>query len=265
MKTPSRFGDQKRAEPYLQRGGAVQSWPAEVGARFADLLDRFDSLAAAAEVADASTEQLALYGRGRGAPSFPVVARLADAAGVRLQWLWSGEGGMLRAEPHPDPEPEEPEQAATGPLDGEIIGAAAPLDLAGYAVPPGAPDGPDGDLPEVPQITDAVAFRTGWLADRLRCAPDDLFLFTIAGDEMEPTLRAGDLALCDRRDAGVGQGGLYAFGVEDGIVVRRVQYRFDGSVLLISDDPRYQPEALHPQDAARLRVLGRIVWHGRTL
>ncbi|MET4700977.1 phage repressor protein C with HTH and peptisase S24 domain [Constrictibacter sp. MBR-5] len=265
MKTPSRFGDAPRAEPYLQLGAAAQSWPLDVGVRFAALLDLFDSPAEAAEIAEVPADQLAAHARGRGAPSFVVVARLAAAAGVDLNWLWSGEGEMMRPEPPAETAPEEDEPPPES-LDGEILAAAA---LADYAVPPLVDRGGDGgaDAPPAdwPQATDAVAFRTSWLAERLGCGADDIVLFTVAGDEMEPTLRAGDLALCDRRDAGVGQGGLYAFAVDDRIVVRRVQHRFDGAVLLLSDDPHYQAEALHPQDAARLHVLGRIVWHGRSL
>lgn len=261
MKTPTRYGDAPRAEPYLQLGGAAPVWPAQVGARFAALLDLFDGPVEAAEIAEITTDQLALFARGRAAPPFSVVARLADAAGVDLNWLWSGDGEMMRPEPEPEPEAEpviEPE-----PVPDIVPADSAPALGADYLVP--ASDLALSGRDDWPQLSDALAFRTPWLAERLRTDPEGLLLFTVAGDEMAPTLRAGDLALCDRAEAALDRGGLYAFSTDDRIVVRRVQCRFDGSVLLISDDPHYETEALHPQDAARLRILGRVVWHGRSL
>jgi transcriptional regulator with XRE-family HTH domain len=66
-----------------------------LGARIRQLLDLYPDRRAAAEVAGKSVDMLTSYMRGRVAPSFDALSRLADAKGVSLDWLASGEGAML--------------------------------------------------------------------------------------------------------------------------------------------------------------------------
>ncbi len=123
----------------------------------------------------------------------------------------------------------------------------------------------DLDAPGFAQIADALACRTDWLEACLQRDPANLFLFVVDGDAMEPFLRAGDLAMCDRSTVPVSDSGLHAFANGDRIIVRRVQRRLDGGLLLLSDNPLYPPEAVAAADLPRLRVLGSIVWYGRPI
>lgn len=58
------------------------------------VLECFPSRRAASTVAGISVDQLSAYVKGRSAPPFIVVARLAVAARVSLDWLATGEGTM---------------------------------------------------------------------------------------------------------------------------------------------------------------------------
>ena len=66
-----------------------------LGERIRQLLDLYPDRRAAAEVAGKSVDMLTSYMRGRVAPSFDALTRLAEAKGVSLDWLASGNGAML--------------------------------------------------------------------------------------------------------------------------------------------------------------------------
>lgn len=66
----------------------------ELGSRLQLVLDHFPNRRSASSVAGISVDQLNAYVKGRNSPPFLVVARLALAAGVRLDWLATGEGSM---------------------------------------------------------------------------------------------------------------------------------------------------------------------------
>lgn len=250
-----------RAEPYLQVAGAAQNWPDEAANRFAATAERYGTLEEAAEAAGLRVDQLTALIRGRGVPSFPTVARLADGVGVRLQWIWAGEEPMMRAAAHPPSRSGQPAPADSPPAT-EPRAARAPFVVLSHDE---AMQDDDLDAPGFAQIADALAFRTDWLEACLQRDPANLFLFVVDGDAMEPFLRAGDLAMCDRSTVPVSDSGLHAFANGDRIIVRRVQRRLDGGLLLLSDNPLYPPEAVAAADLPRLRVLGSIVWYGRPI
>ena len=110
-------------------------------------------------------------------------------------------------------------------------------------------------------------------------------LMEVREDSMEPTIMKGDLLLIDRafgvRPAGLERAqaeqrsahdGIYAFraqSLSDGakpatglLVVRRIQYRLDGKMAVICDNPKY-PEEVYALESRDLPVpLGRVVWRG---
>ncbi|MEX1206417.1 MAG: hypothetical protein WEB85_14330 [Dongiaceae bacterium] len=65
-----------------------------LGKRIAAVADLLGTRRHAAAVAGVSADQLGRYIAGRNQPGFAPIARVAAAAGVRLDWLWSGEGAM---------------------------------------------------------------------------------------------------------------------------------------------------------------------------
>ncbi len=69
-----------------------------IGRRLAQVADLYGTRAAAAQVAGISTDQLARYINGSSPRlGFAPVARLCQAKGISLEWLWNGEGGMQQS------------------------------------------------------------------------------------------------------------------------------------------------------------------------
>ena len=78
----------------------------------------------------------------------------------------------------------------------------------------------------------------------------------VEGESMEPTLPDGCIAFVDRSQTDAGKDGIFVASTANGLFVKRIRRRADGSVELISDNPLYAPEALPPEE---VRIVGRVV------
>lgn len=83
---------------------------------------------------------------------------------------------------------------------------------------------------------------------------EKLGLLYVDGDSMEPTLRRGDLVLCD--SCGYSGEGLYAIIRDGDGYVKRV-YKDSGKFIIKSDNPMY-PTKEEPQESQNLGIVGRV-------
>ncbi len=110
------------------------------------------------------------------------------------------------------------------------------------------------------EIEDYYAFRREWLARKGNAA--QMVLMDIFGNSMEPEIKEGDTALIDQSQKGVMAGGIYAVGLEDTVMVKRVEKR-PGALVLVSDNTDYAPIVLQGEEIAQARIIGKVVWIGR--
>lgn len=170
---------------------------------------------------------------------------LQDKHGISADWLLNGKG---------------PRQLQVGvreeaPAYGEL--AMIPV----YSVNAKAGH---GSLVTSEKIVDSLAFKRDFLRNSLGASPDDLYLIHVEGDSMEPTLRAGDLILVDRRRTNVDREGIYVMSMDDALLVKRLQRHPGGRIVASSDNASYHPfdvdlKARHDG----LAIIGRVVWTGR--
>ena len=69
----------------------------------------------------------------------------------------------------------------------------------------------------------------------------------VDGDSMEPTLRDGDYVLIDE-NINFGTNGIYAIQYGGQILIKRLQFKMDGTILIISDNDKYDKEVFNPQE-----------------
>jgi phage repressor protein C with HTH and peptisase S24 domain len=112
------------------------------------------------------------------------------------------------------------------------------------------------------EVEGYYSFRRDWL--RRKGHPESMVLMDVVGNSMEPELRHGDMTLIDQSQTAVVAHGVYAVGVEDTVLVKRVEKR-PGSLVLLSDNRDYAPIVLSGDELDALRVIGRVVWLGREL
>ncbi|THB68122.1 MAG: helix-turn-helix transcriptional regulator [Desulfovibrio sp.] len=109
-------------------------------------------------------------------------------------------------------------------------------------------------------ITDYYAFRWDWL--NRRGNPDSMVLMDVMGNSMEPEIKEGDTLLIDQSQQDVFAGSIYAVGVEDTVLVKRVEKR-PGALALISDNVEYSDLILAGDELETVRIIGKLVWISR--
>lgn len=123
----------------------------------------------------------------------------------------------------------------------------------------------NGSLIHSEQIVDYLAFREDWVRNTLGVAQKDLALISVKGDSMEPSLSNEDLILVDMRRNHVEDNAIYVLQLNGTLLVKRIQRKINGSLQVMSDNPRYDTETVKADHAAELHVLGRVVWSGRRM
>ncbi|EFL49864.1 putative phage repressor [Solidesulfovibrio fructosivorans JJ]] len=112
------------------------------------------------------------------------------------------------------------------------------------------------------EVESVVPFRGDWL--RRKGNVSGMVLMDVVGNSMEPEIRHGDTVLIDQGQTAIVAHGVYAMGVEDTVLVKRVEKR-PGSLVLLSDNRDYAPIVLSGDEIDALRVIGRVLWVGREL
>lgn len=82
---------------------------------------------------------------------------------------------------------------------------------------------------------------------------------------MVPTLASGDMVLIDTHNGRVENDAVYVLQHDGDLRVKRIHRKFDGTMIVISDNKQYSDEVLDPSRAAMLNVVGRVVWAGRRM
>lgn len=174
-------------------------------------------------------------------PTATKLVQLASGLGVSLLWLATGEG------------PQFPDQAA---VVADNTASVPRLDVVASAGP-----GASGALEKTLEM---VPFPRAFLRS-IGVSPAHANIVTVAGDSMEPTLSAGDDLIVDTAVKRIRAEALYVLILDGEVVVKRAQRRINGSILITSDNERYPPEEVTPDEADKLHVAGRVVWFGRSI
>lgn len=210
---------------------------------------------AVAKRADLHVGTLNNYLAGRDMKAENMVA-IADAAGVRLEWLALGIDPM-----HPN------ERIPGQDVAMRNTGTA-------LAIPPGtvlidrhdarAAAGRNGVLADT-AVIDRIVFSENWVRTVLRRNPQNLALLEAFGDSMEPTIRDGDVIMIDMVVDDLVSGRIYVVDLAGELLVKRIQRRVNGNLLVMSDNTRYPPEEVSAEEGQHLRIVGEVVWRAQAV
>lgn len=104
------------------------------------------------------------------------------------------------------------------------------------------------------------AFRKDWLSRK--GSAGSMVLMDIFGNSMAPELKDGDTVLVDESQKAIIAGALYAVGIEDTVMVKRVE-KHPNNLVLQSDNKDYAPIFLQEAEMNMARIIGKVVWVGR--
>lgn len=217
-------------------------------ARMKEALCLSDDLELGLELGVDSTKTFKVW-KNRGAIPPSYYAKVAERSSRSVLWLKTGQetGVEFHDETHPSP--------ALPALPSEFI-MVPRYDVRASAG--------GGAVIHSELIVDHLAFRLEWVS-RMGLNQQKLALIEVHGDSMEPALYNSDLILIDLRACELTVNGIYAIQHRGHLLVKRVQVKLDGTVIIKSDNPAYEPEVLGPDEADSLVVVGRVVWFGRQM
>ena len=115
----------------------------------------------------------------------------------------------------------------------------------------------DGSFETDADIQCYYAFQKEWL--RKKGAVAAMVLFDIFGNSMEPDIQNGDTVLIDQSQKAILAGALYAVGIEDTIMVKRIEKR-PNKLVLLSNHKDYLPIMLNRDEALAVRIIGKVIW-----
>lgn len=191
--------------------------------------------------------------KGEAEPSRERLVALAHAAGVGVAWLAEGQGPAPAFDP--------------ARRHGRRSDQAQPsdvMDWGQFALLPKRPKAAaaGAETPEPPLSSEFFALRHDWIRSVCGVEPDQLILEIATGDSMNPTIGDRNTLLVDTTDRTFKNFGIYVLEIGGHRLVKRVQRKHDGSLVLISDNAAYQPDTIDKSEAGDVMVVGRVVWAG---
>jgi phage repressor protein C with HTH and peptisase S24 domain len=250
----SRMRETERKKPESTSSQGAER--AAFTARLQLILQHWPSADRLARAMSVSPSAFRKWLRGEAEPSRERLVALADAAKVSIAWLAKGEGPpptLARPEQGGGARSADPERGID-PSRFILLPKQAEAAAAGTGNPP--PARPD---------TEYIAFRHDWVRSVLGIEPGDLILETAVGESMRPTIQDGDLLLVDTTDRTFSSFGVYVLEIGGERLVKRVQRKLDGTLVLISDNETYQPDHVTGQMLDGVTVIGRVVWGGGSI
>ena len=109
-------------------------------------------------------------------------------------------------------------------------------------------------------ISDYWMFRADWLSRK--GSASHMVLVDIYGNSMEPELKHKDTVMVDLSQNDILAGSIYAVGIDDTIMVKRIE-KHPGKLVLRSDNKVYEPIYLSPNEMDSFRIIGKVVWVSR--
>ena len=89
--------------------------------------------------------------------------------------------------------------------------------------------------------------------------PDKMVLMGITGTSMEPSLKDGDTVLINEGEKKILAGAIYAVGVDDTIMVKRLE-KHPNKLVLLSDNQSFMPVFFKAEDMESVRIIGKVIW-----
>lgn len=117
-----------------------------------------------------------------------------------------------------------------------------------------------GSFETLSDVTDYLSFQSRWLARK--GSANAMVAMEVFGNSMEPELRAGDTVLIDQSQTEILAGAIYALGVEETILVKRIE-KHPNKLVLTSENRDYQPIFLSLDEVEKVRIIGKVVWSCR--
>ena len=107
------------------------------------------------------------------------------------------------------------------------------------------------------------AHLLSWIHKK-KVSPKNLMTVDIDGDSMEPNIKNGSVVMLDKSINTLDQiqsGKVYAIRYGNELKIKRLSRRFDGALIIDSDNPQYQREIVEADQLEHISIIGKYVSH----
>lgn len=211
-----------------------------------------------AKIVGVARVSLTQWESGDTSPKGENLLKLSRALGVNPEWLVSGKG--------------DPAQHGLPPgsshLPVTVWDDTSDLDPSQHVIVPRVQvkfsAGNGHEVSFEPDTHDkGNAYRLDWIR-RKGLDPKRLIVVIVDGESMAPTLPNGSAMTTDTRKNTLDQvvdGKVYAIRYGNELRVKRLRRRFDGALLIDSDNPAYTREIVEPHQLEHIGIIGAYVAH----
>lgn len=112
------------------------------------------------------------------------------------------------------------------------------------------------------EVENHYSFRADWLSKK--GSADKMVLLDVVGNSMEPELKEGDTVLIDESQKSILAGAIYAVGIEDTVMIKRIE-KHPNKLVLRSENKNHNPIYLQNEEINKVRIIGKVIWIGREL
>ena len=116
---------------------------------------------------------------------------------------------------------------------------------------------------EPTQNTKCTAQTWEWIQKK-KVSPKHLITVDIDGDSMEPTIKDGSVVMLDKSINSLDQivsNKVYAIRYGGELKIKRLSRRFDGALIIDSDNPLHDREVVEPNQLEHISIIGKYVSH----
>lgn len=125
-----------------------------------------------------------------------------------------------------------------------------------------AGDGRIAEFEHVPQKF-FIARTWEWIQEK-HISPKNLITIEVEGDSMEPKLPSGSIVILDKSINTIDQiqsDKVYAIRYGDELKIKRLSRRYDGALIIDSDNNSYGREIVEPDQLEHISIIGKYISH----
>ncbi len=122
-----------------------------------------------------------------------------------------------------------------------------------------------GSLVENEDPSTSLLFSEKYIRKDLGYNPGNVFLLSVRGDSMEPTLKNQSIVMVNKIDD-FASDGIYVFRFEGALLVKRLQF-LPEKIEVISDNTTYKTWEILKKDIEHkdFQIIGEVVWSGQRI
>lgn len=193
------------------------------------------------------------YINGESTPNVERLVAIADALNASIEWLATGRSSK---------DYNQCSGCKEAPAQYNVDGIGDDYELVNLYNAEVSMGG--GAWNENENIVNPLAFRRDWLTNEGLKASSCAAILA-RGDSMSPTIEDGATLLVDLKDNYISREGVYVIRFDGTLLAKRLQRSFDGSVIIKSDNERYDKIHVPADQVNNIDIVGRVAWYASTI